>query len=418
MNERIPLPKVLLVDDQVENLIALEALLQDLPIQILTARSGNEALALVLENDCAVVLLDVKMPVLDGFETAALIRGNRRTSHTPLIFVTASREEEALFRGYDVGGVDYLFKPLVPAIVRSKVCVFVDLYRQRQLLESLTARLELSNADLLEAKEAAEKANQAKSEFLAIVTHEIRNPLAALIGYSEMLANYAKDEESRSKYVRKIHTISKNMTTLMNDLLDLSKVDAGKLTVEHLRFSPVNSVREVLSMFEPTAEEKNLRLELVLEEPLPDSIESDPMRFRQILTNLVANAIKFTDAGSVSLRVRFREATADHPARIEVWVRDTGIGIAESRQAALFQPFVQASKSTSREYGGSGLGLCLSRKFARALGGDVFLVGSSTSLGSEFLASIEAREPSFPAVAGSLCPSSPQSIAEEGTHHR
>ncbi|MBI1861528.1 MAG: response regulator [Deltaproteobacteria bacterium] len=390
-------PKILLVDDKLGNLLSLEAILKDPSIEILKASSGNEALALLLEVDFAVVLLDVKMPVMDGFETAKLIRESRRTQHTPIIFVTASREASA-FKGYGVGAVDYLLKPLDNDIVRSKVRVFVELYRKQELLaersrelEALNCQLNLyktqlesSNEELQVAKESADKANRAKSEFLAIMTHEIRNPLATIIGYSEMVATYSDDKAARKTYINKIHSVSQTLTALINDLLDLSKVEAGMLKIEQMKFSPYRCIEDTVSLLSPKATDKGLKLGIQPLGQIPARVESDPTRLKQILTNLIGNAIKFTSRGSVDISARLLRPTSDRGALFEILVEDTGCGISTEARTQLFQPFVQAEASISREYGGTGLGLALSRRFARALGGDVTLIESEPGQGSAF----------------------------------
>ena len=284
-------PSILLVDDRPENLTALSACSPGPGYPIRIAGSGNEALGLLLQHDCAVVLLDVQMPGMDGFETAELMRQNRRTSHIPIIFVTARDVQENLvFKGYESGAVDYLVKPLEPVIVRNKVRVFVDLYQQRRLLSDQAMQLQKANQELerykvqleasllaeRKAKDAADQANRAKSDFLAHMSHEIRNPLSTIVGYAEMLGQHAKTEEARQNYVDRILQSANNLTAIINDTLDLAKVEAGMLNVERLRLSPLTSASEVLGLLQNKADEKGLKLELKTEGAIPQSLSPIP----------------------------------------------------------------------------------------------------------------------------------------------
>jgi PAS domain S-box-containing protein len=242
--------------------------------------------------------------------------------------------------------------------------------------------------DLKRAREIADSANRAKSEFLANMSHEIRTPLAGILGYVEMLTQYGKSDEARRDYATKIKICADNLTNLINDILDLSKVEAGALKIERLKIPFRTEIDAIISMLQPKADEKGIDLEVAYQGQLPEMIVTDPHRLRQILLNIVGNALKFTEQGSVSLRIKKQDSPI--PA-LTFTVKDTGCGIPETAHHKLFQSFAQADSSTTRKYGGTGLGLVLSRKLAQALKGDLILAESTPGQGSTFVLTLPVQ---------------------------
>jgi Amt family ammonium transporter len=219
---------------------------------------------------------------------------------------------------------------------------------------------------LQEARQAAESASLAKSQFLASMSHEIRTPLTAILGYADLL----REEEDHRGCAQAANVILRNgehLLSLINDILDLSKIEAGKLAVDTTRVSPVEVVEEVLALMQVRAVDKNLRLEASFQGFLPETIQTDPMRLRQILVNLVGNAIKFTECGVIRLHVYCEHKQC----RLGIAVEDTGIGMTAEQMAMLFRPFTQADASTTRRFGGTGLGLSISQRLAAMLGGQI-----------------------------------------------
>jgi two-component system, sensor histidine kinase len=381
--------EILIVDDMKDNLLALNALLERDDVIIHQALSGNLALELLMKHDFCLALLDVQMPGMSGFELAEFMRGSKKTKNIPIIFVTATANEKSFsFKGYESGAVDFLLKPLDPHAVKSKVNIFVSLYRQtkelRAQLEMITGLVE----ELKHAKTGAEKANCSKTQFLANMSHEIRTPVGAILGFIDLMKNPGNTVEQNQNYNLIVERNSRQLLRLIDDILDLSKVEAGMMTTEAVEFSLSDMLGDFTSIMNFKAEEKGIEFRFSTTTLIPDVICSDPVRLRQILTNIVGNALKFTERGHVELKIEFQEPI------LTFTVQDTGLGISNEHVAKLFRPFSQADTSTTRRFGGTGLGLALSRRLAESLGGRLELTKSDESLGSIFR--IEVSSPLLP----------------------
>ena len=252
----------------------------------------------------------------------------------------------------------------------------------------VTARM-LAELDREQAREAAEAASRAKSEFLANTSHEIRTPLTAILGYTDMMLDRDITAGERMAHVEAIRRNGEHLLAVMNDILDLSKIEAGKMTLEKVACSPITLVSEVTDLMRPRAAAKGLSFDVEWQGPLPERITTDPTRLRQILLNLVSNAVKFTERGGVRVRVSLADPDERGRRLLRIDVTDTGIGMTPEQQAGLFQPFMQADPSTTRRFGGSGLGLLITRRLADLLGGEVRLA-SALGVGSTFSAMVDA----------------------------
>ena len=242
------------------------------------------------------------------------------------------------------------------------------------------------------ARENAEIASQAKSQFLANMSHEIRTPMNAILGFADLLGDRANTSDEREEYLKRIRSNGDQLLRLIDDVLDLSKVEAGKLGLERVEFSVTELIQDVHESISVMVEGKGLEMRLVIESAVPKAIEGDPVRFKQILTNLLGNAAKFTERGSIETRVRMRLSANQKPSLV-VEVEDTGIGIASELQGGLFEPFAQGDSSVTRRFGGTGLGLALSSRIAEALGGGLELVWSNPGCGSLFRLEVPVSEP-------------------------
>jgi signal transduction histidine kinase len=401
---------ILVVDDRDENLLALEAVLSDPGYRIVRARSGREALKEVLDQDFALILLDVQMPGVDGYETAVLIRERQRSRQTPIIFLTANDfGSQHVFRGYTVGAVDYLVKPVAPDVLRSKVAVFVELFNKQEALrlaqEELESRVlertrELASANvalsaeieertkieqerviLLRREQAArldaEAANRLKDEFLATLSHELRTPLNAIMGWAHVLGQSAGDRPTVQRAAEVIRQNAAAQAQLIEDILDVSRIVGGRVVLDTRPVQVREVIEAAIEALAPAALAKNIQVERRLRVDV--QVFGDRDRLQQVVWNLVSNALKFTPKGG-RVEVELSEEDGDAGVRVS----DTGIGIAADFLPFVFDRFRQADSSMSRRHSGLGLGMAIVRHLVELHGGTVSVESEGDGKGATF----------------------------------
>lgn len=390
--------RILVVNDDPASLLALCGLLaageESSGWQIMSARSGKEALQQVLLHDFAVILLDVDMPDMDGFETAEAIHRQWRSAQVPIIFVTACLLDDMhRLKGYQKGAVDYLLTPVIPQILRAKVAVFVALSRknlqlehQARVLQQRSNELIATNARLteeIEERRLAEQQNRAKDEFLAMLGHELRNPLNAIASAAAVLQH--ADRESRSHAAAIVQRQSRHLAHIVDDLLDIGRVMSRKIILARRRLN----MRTVLdNCLDTLASCGRLGSHELTVDASDVWVDADPTRMEQVITNLLDNAIKYTpDVGRI--RVQLQESAG----QAELEISDSGVGISAELLPHVFDVFVQGKRSLDRAGGGLGIGLALVRQLVQLHGGHISAESQGHGLGSVFRVQLPAVAP-------------------------
>lgn len=362
---------ILLVDDRPDEYLSIQALLADTPYRLVAAGSGMDALKCLLEQEFALIIMDVLMPDMDGFETAKRIKMRQKSRDIPIIFLTALTSElENYMMAYSAGAIDFLTKPFHPLVLKSKIDGFVRLYQTRRELQIKSQELEAANAVLTELKETAEVALRIKGGFLAMMSHEIRTPLNGIIAMSDMLksSELSPDDQEMAEI---IHTSGHALLSIFNHILDFTKIESGKMELDYALFNLHDCIKETMDLFKALAKERGLSLESYIDPAIPSLLTGDSNRLRQVLNNLIGNAIKFTSNGSVKVHVGLRQSL-DGVLELEFVVKDTGIGIPPDKMRYLFQPFTQISSTINRKFGGTGLGLSICKMLVELMGGTIY----------------------------------------------
>jgi len=379
---RVNRVNILLVDDQPAKLLTYESILSELGENLLTASSATEALDCLLRTEIAVVLVDVCMPDLDGYELASMIRQHPRFQKTSIIFVSAILMTDLdRLRGYESGGVDYVPVPVVPEILRAKVSVFADLYRKTRALERLNAELERRVSErtaALEASTAALKeADRRKDEFLAMLAHELRNPLAPISTAVQLLRLKELSDTQRQRARDVLERQVQHLVFLVDDLLDVSRITRGMITLNRERVLIAAVVARAVEAARPMIDERRHTLTLDLSDEVL-SVEGDKARLIQVVGNILNNAVKFMEPeGRILLKVS-REGTS-----VSITIRDTGIGMSSEQVPRIFDLFTQVHATTDNVKGGLGIGLALVRRLVEMHGGTVAAHSAGPGQGTE-----------------------------------
>jgi signal transduction histidine kinase len=364
--------KILIVDDSAETIRLLSGILKD-QYQVIVAKDGEKALERA-SNPCPpdLILLDVIMPGMDGYEVCRRLKQTPQTRDIPVIFTTIRDEERDETRGFEAGAVDYIGKPLRASILKARIKTHLELKRHREELEELVAE---RTAALRKANQEKEDALRTKNEFLSCVTHELRTPMSGVIGISDVMRSRSTDPEEH-KLLGLIRSSASAQMRLIDDILDFARLELGKGESEQGEVYLDLVIKTVSDMFLPQIHEKELKFTSHIDPAIPSRLMGDIRLLRQTLMNLLGNAVKFTDEGSVEVRVTPRQPIDTQPgAALELIfeIRDTGVGIAEEKKEMIFEGFAQADSSNTRRFPGLGLGLSTAKRMVDLMGGEISL---------------------------------------------
>jgi signal transduction histidine kinase len=384
---------VLVVDDdeyvqQLTKMVLKGFTFEGSPIRLASAMSAKEAMSYLNDHDnVAVALVDVVMETDNaGLDLVNHIRNNLRNNEVRLLIRTGqpgAAPEESVFQDYDIN--DYLSKTDLSAH-KLRMALLNALRSYRDIKRAVDLQKKIMAAE--QETQAASAASEAKSQFLAHMSHEIRTPLNGIIGLSDILSR-TELNESQSQYIKTIRTSGEALLSIINDVLDFSKIEAGKLELESIDFSLPEVCQSLEDLFISQLKEKQLNFSYQISEGIPEFIKGDPLRIKQILLNLMSNSLKFTKQGGISLNINLINDTDE--LTLEFKFKDTGIGIPKDKQEALFEAFTQVDATTTRKYGGTGLGLQISKRLVEIMGGNI-KVNSVEGEGSEFLFSLNLNK--------------------------
>lgn len=354
---------ILIVDDNPQNLQYLGKILRDNKNSVEFATNGESALEWLTVKKFDLILLDVNMLGIDGYEVCSRIRRDMK-NYTPIIFLSAETDREKILKGFELGGQDYVTKP----------------FDSRELFSRIQTHLALKHSleNLEVEKEKALSADHLKSAFLATMSHELRTPLNSIIGFTSILlkGNPGPLTDEQQKQLEMVRGSARHLLSLINDILDISKIEAGQLRLNIEAVNVPEIIHDVIETCTPLAEKKNLTVELIIDKSI-NLIKSDRLRLKQIFLNLLNNAIKFTDAGMISINC------TQPGSYIEFIVSDAGIGIPSDKLKDIFNPFIQAETGLTRRHEGTGLGLSISKKLTELLHGSI-KAESALGKGSSF----------------------------------
>jgi signal transduction histidine kinase/HPt (histidine-containing phosphotransfer) domain-containing protein len=370
---------VLLIDDNLFTRTPLVSVLEQADYAVVLGYCAEEAMKLLRTLTPDIILLDVMMPGMNGFSFCRKLKKDPKYQDIPVIFLTSLSQQTDIVKGFDAGGQDYIIKP----------------FNQQELLARVRTHIHLHDT-LLENKRLSRlslDANRSKSEFLASMSHEIRTPLNSIIGMAEVLAETALSAEQH-EYVRIFRSAGENLLEIINDILDLSKIEAGQTELESIDFDLPTLLDSVTSLVSLRADEQETLIHTHIDSDVPFYLKGDPTRLRQILLNLVGNAVKFTRKGKVEIKVSTESQTGPEQ-KLLFSITDNGIGIPTDKQQLIFDSFTQADSLTTRKYGGTGLGLTICQKLLNIMQGRIWLT-SQPEKGSTFFFTIPFSQATSP----------------------
>lgn len=386
--------KILIIDDNEANLFSLRKILERLGTVIHTATSGFEGLELSEKNHYSLVLLDIQMPEMDGFETLKKMRDSAKNKLVPVILISAIfTEDQYKIKGIETGAVDFIPKPVNPEILRAKIKVLLELEEHKEFLKTLVGELKTKNvqlkkeikkrkkveADLRKAKAKAEKTSELKSKILVNMSHEIRTPVNSILGFADLIANTSIPTADKERYVRYVSSSSQNLLFLIDEILDHSRIEAGEFSINMAPCRAGDILIELLESFNRIKSQfGKTDITISIHPPAQDLIfETDPQRLRQVLINLLSNALKYTKEGQIDFGCEINNDL------IRFYVKDTGIGISAEEIEHIFSRFMRIESQDSLQSQGTGLGLSIAQKIIQMMGGEIG-VESTFNKGSEF----------------------------------
>ncbi|WP_019508712.1 response regulator [Pleurocapsa sp. PCC 7319] len=368
--------KILIVDDVLDNLELLSRILTRRGYAVRSVERGSEAIAIARSGWADLILLDINMPEIDGYEVCRQLKADPNTSSIPVIFLSALDQVLDKVNAFSLGGVDYITKPFQIKEVIARVTTHLQL---RNLQKNLEAQVASRTNELTRALQAAKAANSAKSIFFSQITHELRTPMNAIIGFVQLMQRDESLSREHQEQLRIINHSGEHLMALINDVLEVSKIEAGLLVLEKNNFDLYRMLQGIEEMFRLKAQAKSLNFVIQRSDHVPQYVQTDEQKLRQVLINLLANAVKFTPEGQVTLRINYNLQKTN---QITFEIEDTGHGITADELTTLFAPFVQ-TEIGRKSQSGTGLGLSISRQYVQLMGGDI-TVKSRVNQGSTF----------------------------------